>query len=122
MRTNIITEMTTKNNFCLIYALYPKAYLEKIKHHVNYLLKKKWVACVNILPSVNSIYLWKENGKEEICEEEELIIFFKTMKNREEKVKNYLVDNHSYNTPCVITLSSEANKEYLDYLEQYLNK
>lgn len=121
-KTNTIMETITKNsNFSLFYVLYPKASIEKVKAQVGDLLKEKKVACVNILPSLTSMYLWKEKeGKEEICSDEEIIVFFKTISSKTKEVKNSLIKNHDYDVPCIVNLNANVNDEYLKYLNQYL--
>lgn len=121
-KINTITETITKNsNFSLFYVLYPKTSMEKVKSQVRDLLKEKKIACVNILPPLTSMYLWKtKEGKEEICSDEEIIVFFKTISSKTKEVKDSLMKNHDYDVPCIVDLNADVNDRYLNYLNQYL--
>ena len=122
MKINITTVTIMKNsNFSLLYVLYPKASIEKVKAQARDLLKVKRIACANILPPFTSMYLWKtEEGKEEICSDEEIIVFFKTISSKVEEVKKNLISSHDYDIPCIVDLNADVNDEYLKYLNQYL--
>ena len=123
MKINITMEMITKSNkFSLLYVLYPKEDIQNIHFQIKSLLKKKWIVCANILPPLNSFYLWKnKQGKEEICNEKEVMVFFKTGANKMKDVKKYLVSKHPYDIPCVVELNADVNQEYLGYLNTYLS-
>lgn len=105
------------SDFSLLYCLYPHNSIENIKNQIKDLLKKKWIACANILPPLTSIYMW--DG--EVQNETEVIVFFKTLVGRVGQVKDYLINNHSYDVPCVVHLNADVNREYLQYLKQHLN-
>lgn len=79
------------------------------------LVEEKLAACVNIIDGMESIYRWKGN----IEEAEECILIVKTpyhnVKPLTEKVKTL----HSYECPCVISLTlteQEGNEDYLKWL------
>ncbi|MDI9643597.1 MAG: divalent-cation tolerance protein CutA [Candidatus Verstraetearchaeota archaeon] len=74
------------------------------------LVEEKLAACVNIIPSVKSIYRWNE--KVEVGEEAMLLV--KTKKESFDKIKKRVVELHSYEVPEIIAL------EIFDGLESYL--
>ena len=83
------------------------------------LIKEKLAACVNIFPSIESIYPWKD--KIEISEESVLIV--KTQKNYFEKIKKFLENNHSYSIPCILSIPiSQGNESYIKWLMGNLNE
>lgn len=80
------------------------------------LVEEDLAACVNILDGMNSIYKWK--GK--IEEDEECVLIVKTHYSRVRRVTRLIKEMHSYEVPCVISLTiteDEGNEEYLDWLE-----
>lgn len=81
------------------------------------LVKEDLAACANILDGMNSIYKWKGN----IEEDEECVLILKTHYSRVRKVTRRIKEIHSYEVPCVISLTiteDEGNEEYLDWLEK----
>lgn len=87
-----------------------EAEAKKVSDH---LLKKKLAACTNIFP-IKSMYWWNgkiENTREAVC-------IVKTKSEYWEKVKQEVKSIHSYECPCIIKISVEANKEYQEWLEQ----
>ena len=58
-------------------------------------------ACINIIPTVESIYLWKG----EIEEDSESIMVVKTRSELVEKVIKRVEEVHSYEIPCILEIS-----------------
>ena len=70
-------------------------------------------ACVNVLPSMHSIYRWE--GKVEEAREHQLII--KTRAERVDAVKARLASLHPYDVPEILVLSiSDGAERYLRWL------
>jgi periplasmic divalent cation tolerance protein len=81
------------------------------------LLKEKWAACINIIPRVNSHFLWK--GKIERSAETLLVI--KTKNSCLNKVIRLVKKVHSYEVPEIIALSIVGgNRDYLGWIEESL--
>src|SRR5438046_4953351 len=66
----------------------------------NELVAQKFVACANILPSVESIYTWK--GK--IEKADETLVFFKLSEDRQTAFQEKLQSLHPYDVPEIIFL------------------
>lgn len=97
--------------FIFVYVTNPD---EKVaKSIANHLLKKRLIACANILP-IDSAYWWK--GK--IEETEEYVLVAKTKKGNWEKVKKEIKKIHPYSVPCITKINVEANKEYENWLRK----
>ena len=79
------------------------------------IVEERLVACVNIIPSVRSIYRWQ--GRVE--DEQEVLMVEKTKKSLFERLQERVNELHSYEVPEIIGLPLvEGSKEYLDWLGQ----
>jgi periplasmic divalent cation tolerance protein len=77
------------------------------------LVDGKLAACVNIIPTMNSIYRWK-NAVEET---KESILLIKTTNANIEKVKKNILKLHSYELPCILVFPVGSGLEkYLKYV------
>ena len=77
------------------------------------LLEEQLVACINIIPKVESIYKWK--GQIETASE--VILIAKTVEKNVKKTILRLKELHSYDVPSIIVLPVVGgHKEYLEYL------
>ena len=77
------------------------------------LVEEQLVACVNIIPSVESVYSWKGN----IENDEELVLIAKTTDDNVKKTIQRIKKLHSYELPDIIVLPIIGGlKDYLDYI------
>jgi len=77
------------------------------------LVAEKLAACVNVLPSVRSVYAWEG----EICNEGELLCLIKTRRALFPAVRERVLDLHPYQIPEIIALPLvEGNDDYLAWL------
>jgi periplasmic divalent cation tolerance protein len=77
------------------------------------LVDRKLAACVQILPEIQSIYLWK--GKVERARE--LLLLAKSTRENFAELERQVRSIHSYETPEIIALPvSAGSKPYLDWL------
>jgi len=77
------------------------------------LVEEKLVACVSIIPKVESIYWWK--GK--IEKGREYILLSKTTERQVKKTIQKIRELHTYELPDIIVLPIIGGlKEYLNYL------
>jgi periplasmic divalent cation tolerance protein len=97
-----------------IYSTFPNK--KEAKKIGERLVQKKLAACVNIFP-IESIYSWK--GK--IVKDKEFGAIIKTKKGNFKKVEKFILENHSYDTPCILEIPiGRATKRYLNWLNQWL--
>ncbi len=83
------------------------------------LVKEKLAACTNIIPQINSIYTWKE----QIVQDEELLLLIKTRKELFEEVKNRILSLHNYEVPEIISVNiNDGSKSYLDWIKENTTK
>jgi len=80
------------------------------------LLEAKLAACVNILPSISSLYTWEG----EICEDEEVLLTIKTKAELFEKMFIPAIQElHPYKVPEIIALPIVIGaKNYLEWIDE----
>jgi len=77
------------------------------------LVEEQLVACVNIIPKIESVYKWK--GK--IENDEEVVIIAKTTDKNVKKTIQKIKSLHSYELPDIIVLPIIGGlKDYLEYI------
>lgn len=94
-----------------VYTTFPDE--ESAASVAEHLLKKKLVACANILPAMRSLYLWK--GK--LQHEDEVVMVLKTTSEQFETLEKEIVKRHPYDIPAIIALPIETGHEpYLQWI------
>ncbi len=77
------------------------------------LVKERLVACVNILPTIQSLYWWND----EIQDDTETAFFAKTTDTMVEKTIERVGELHSYDVPCVVALPiKNGNPDFLNWV------
>ena len=78
------------------------------------LVRKRLAACVNIFP-IESIYYW---GKK-IIRDKEFVMIIKTKRENFKKIEKFILENHSYDTPCIVEISiGRVTPKYSDWLNK----
>lgn len=81
----------------------------------RYLVQERFVACAQIIPWIESIYMW--NNQLETTQETKIIL--KTRRDRFDEIKKIIMDNSSYQIPEIIFTSIDGgNTEYLNWIEE----
>lgn len=79
------------------------------------LIKKKLVACAQIIPEIESIYFWKEN----IESQKEVKVTFKTVKKHFESVKKTILEKAKYQIPEILeTPIIDGHHSYLNWISE----
>ena len=79
----------------------------------SFLVKKKLVACANIINNVDSDFIWK--GK--VAKAKEILIVGKTMNKNVQKIIKNVKKLHSYEVPCVIFFDiKNGNTDFLKWI------
>ncbi len=88
------------------------------KKLAHLLVTKQLAACVNILPSITSVYSWE--GKIESVQEHLLLI--KSSKANYQAIETTLFKHHPYEVPEIIAVPIERGlPEYLDWIDTCLS-
>ncbi len=81
------------------------------------LIKEQLAACVNIIPSVESIYQWKG----ELCREEEVMVMVKTTTHSYQKLEARVSELHPYEVPEIIVQKLvRGSDKYLKWVQGQL--
>ncbi|MFN3926734.1 MAG: divalent-cation tolerance protein CutA [Pseudanabaenaceae cyanobacterium] len=84
----------------------------------NGLVHEHLAACVQVLPSMTSVYLWE--GK--ICQETEHLLLIKTLPQYYEAVESYIYTHHPYTEPEIIALpATHASITYRHWVASCLS-
>ena len=82
------------------------------------LIQKKLAACLNIF-TIESVYSWREK----VVRDKEFAAIIKTKKGNFKKIEKFILENHSYNTPCILEIPvSRVTKNYLKWLNETTSK
>lgn len=77
------------------------------------LVEARVAACVNILPTVTSIYRWKD----EVSQDDEALLMIKTTADAFEDLKREVLARHPYELPEIIAVDIAAgNAPYLEWI------
>lgn len=88
--------------------------LDEARRVSRFLVQENLVACAQIIPWIESIYLW--DSQLETGQESKVLL--KTRKEHFEKVKEVIVQNSSYEVPEVTAVPIvAANQEYVDWMQ-----
>jgi len=81
----------------------------------RYLVQERYVACAQIVPWIESIYMW--NNQLETAQESKIVL--KTRASKYEQIKKIIIENCKYQVPEITYLKiAGGNKEYLDWISE----
>ena len=102
------------DNSSAIMVLITASSLEEAENIAKSLVEEKLVACVNIIPQIESVYWWE--GK--VCKDNEIMLISKTKQSLFTTVMDRVQSLHSYEVPEIISFPiSEGSPEYLNWIE-----
>ena len=82
-------------------------------------VEKRLAACANIFSPHKSVYWW--DGKVEKATEYAAV--FKTTDNQMDALKDHIIEQHSYDVPCVVALPIETgNPDFLKWIGNEVKK
>ncbi|CAG9539135.1 unnamed protein product [Cercopithifilaria johnstoni] len=81
-------------------------------------VKGKYAACVNIVPTITSIYEWEDK----VEEDKETLLVIKTKSAALDALKAKVLSMHPYKVPEFIALPIESGSEsYLQWIDKQVN-
>jgi len=93
--------------------------LDEAKRIGRELVSNKLAACVNILPQMQSIYVWE--GK--LQEDAEVVMIAKTTAANTAELIAKVKSLHSYDVPCIVSLAvEEGYPPFLDWIAASVEK
>lgn len=93
--------------------------LEEARTISKALLEKRWIACANLIPHVESLYIW--NGKLET--DVEVKVLFKSHNRHYEEIRLFIEENGSYEVPEITKIYLDGiNPSYMKWLSDIFKK
>ena len=89
--------------------------LEKAQVLAEKIVTSKLAACVHIIPNIQSVYIWEGN----LQKDTEHVLVGKTKTEKVDSLIEFIKENHSYDTPEVITFEiTGGSPEYLKWVRK----
>jgi periplasmic divalent cation tolerance protein len=89
--------------------------IDEARKVCRHLVKNRLVACANLIPWVESIYMWDN----QLDTTQETKIILKTRESSFQSVRDYIQNNTSYELPEITKILIDGgNQEYLEWLEK----
>ncbi len=81
------------------------------------IVEEKLAACVQILPQIQSFYIWKD----QLQNDSEYLLLIKTLVEKYDELEKFIQANHSYETPEVIAIKADrVSEHYLSWMNESL--
>src|SRR6476646_7479403 len=89
--------------------------IDEARKIARYLVQERLVACAQIIPWIESIYMW--NNQLETAQESKVVC--KTILENFKTIERVILENHSYQVPEILqTQIVGGNQAYLDWLSE----
>ena len=102
-----------KRKYCLLISTINN--IEEARKIASYLVQNHFVACVNLVPGIESIYWWENK----VLSDAEILMLMKTEASKIANVKKAIRELHSYDTPELIVVPIRGGmKRYLQWVSE----
>ncbi|WP_068470157.1 divalent-cation tolerance protein CutA [Candidatus Protochlamydia phocaeensis] len=89
--------------------------LDEARRISRYLAQERYVACAQIIPWIESVYMW--NNKLETAQESKVVL--KTRAENYNKIREIIEQNCKYEVPEITWFKIEGgNKSYMEWLQE----
>lgn len=89
--------------------------IDEARKICRYLVQERLVACAQIVPWIESLYMW--NNQLETTQESKVTL--KTHHKMWDSVKQIILENHSYDVPEITyTLIEGGNEAYIEWVKE----
>ncbi len=89
--------------------------IEEARRVCRYLVQERLVACAQITPWVESVFMWDN----QLQVEQETKVIFKTRKENYETVRDAITQNAKYEIPEILSFAiTGGNQAYLEWMEE----
>ena len=93
--------------------------IDEARKICRYLVQERFVACAQITPWIESIYMW--NNQLETAQESKIVL--KTSLEKCDTIKQIILDNCAYEVPEITYVEIDGgNKEYMDWMKETMGK
>lgn len=83
------------------------------------IVAQKLAACVQILPSITSVYFWQDA----VQKDAEHLLLIKTLDEKFGDLEKFMQSNHSYSIPEIVAIPAHAvSEKYREWMNAYLEK
>src|SRR4051794_19111857 len=81
------------------------------------IIEAKLAACVQILPPMGAVYVWKG----EVTREREHLLLIKTFETKFDELSKFITDNHSYEVPEIVAIdAAKVSPAYLSWMNEVM--
>ncbi len=85
----------------------------------NVLVENRLAACVNIIPGLTSVYIWKDK----LCTDEEHLLIIKSRKELFIDLRDAIKMNHPYEVPEIVSIPvTDGFAPYLKWIGENTSK
>jgi periplasmic divalent cation tolerance protein len=106
-----LAQVGADDNPVLVYTTCPTK--EVAKRIGGELVRNRLVACANILPAMQSIYVWQEA----LHEDDEVVMLLKTRRTLAARIVVEIERLHPYDTPAVLVIPIDGGSQpFMDWI------
>lgn len=99
----------------IIYSTVPD--IDTARKIASQVIENKLAACVNILPNMESVYMWEGH----VESSQEMILLCKTDSKHSAQLMRFIAEQHPYDVPAIFSIqATDVENHFLKWIEQSL--